>query len=124
MKGGQTMAIKLKKESTFLRDSKLHELVFIIQTKILMTTVSSSQLLSDSLNKTCYQLISQVDSEKWEELVSSLALLDDWLESEKVLSHFNSYNERGEKSETEILHEQINIATSEIQKRIAWDKNQ
>lgn len=118
------MAIKLKKEPPFLRDSKLHELVFIIQTKILMTTVLSPQLLSDGLNKTCHQLIGQVDSEKWEELVSTLASLDDWLESEKVLSHFNSYNERGEKSETEILHEQIKIVTAEIQKRIAWDKNQ
>lgn len=68
MKGEQTMAIKLKKKFTFLSDSKLHELVFIIHTKILMTTVSSPQLLSDDFNKTCHQLISQVDSEKWEHL--------------------------------------------------------
>lgn len=124
MKGEQTMAIKLKKETTFLHISKLRHLVFTIQTKILMETVLCPQLLSDDLNESCHQLTSQIDSKQWEDMLPTLASLDDWLEGEKVVLHFKSYNEPGEKSEIEILHEQINISTAEIQKRIAWDKNQ
>lgn len=117
------MAIKLKKETSFLHISELRHLVFTIQTKILMETILCPQLLSDDLNESCHQLTSQIDSKQWEDMLPALASLGDWLESEKVVLHFKSYDEPDKKSETKMLHEQINIVTAEIQKRIAWDKN-